>query len=92
MTRLMMRIQDASVTEFDNFLDTSIGRPVQVPLVFTEFDKGHRRYRVPSAVDRGNDSRLRPLRPVSAIVNFARGITWDGGSKLVGVKCDETPF
>jgi hypothetical protein len=35
----MVRIEDASVTQFDNFLDTPIGRPVQVALVLAEFDK-----------------------------------------------------
>jgi hypothetical protein len=35
----MVRIDDASVTQFDNFLDTPIGRPVQIALVLAEFDK-----------------------------------------------------
>jgi hypothetical protein len=32
----MARIDDASVTQFDNFLDTPIGRPVQIALVLAE--------------------------------------------------------
>jgi hypothetical protein len=35
----MVRIEDSSVTQFDNFLDTPIGRPVQIALVLAEFDK-----------------------------------------------------
>ena len=35
----MVRIEDASVTQFDNFLDAPIGRPVQIALVLAEFDK-----------------------------------------------------
>jgi hypothetical protein len=32
----MVRIEDASVAQFDNFLDTPIGRPVQIALVLAE--------------------------------------------------------
>ena len=35
----MVRIENASVTQFDNFFDTSIGRPVQISFVFTKFYK-----------------------------------------------------
>jgi hypothetical protein len=32
----MVRIENSSVTQFDNFLDTPIGRPVQIALVLAE--------------------------------------------------------
>jgi hypothetical protein len=65
----MVRIEDASVAQFDNFLDIPIRRPVQIALVLAEFDKEsvvNVALHLLSPVGRGNDNRHRPLRPVSA--------------------------